>query len=239
MRLAVLDDNIIVCDHIVRLLSEEGHHVDQFLDAKSLLMALRRDSFDLLLVDWTLPESSGVDVLKWVRENLNPTPPMIMVTAKTRDEEIIAGLSEGADDYIIKPFQDDVFKARVGAILRRFTECSATKVIEHFGRHTFDASMRTVTLEGSVIESTPKEFALALLLFRNLHRPLSRNYIMESVWGYAPDMPSRTLDAHISQIRKRLGLLPENSLRLSSVYGFGYRLERTKHGSTPLEAKAA
>ena len=87
---------------------------------------------------------------------------------------------------------------------------------------------RTLTISGKPVVTTAKEFTLALLLFRNLARPLSRSYIMEAVWGHGPDMLSRTLDAHISQIRNRLGLRPENGLRLSSVYSFGYRLEQVE-----------
>lgn len=169
---------------------------------------------------------TGLEVLRWVRTNMDPAPPIIMITARVGEADIVAGLTSGADDYVTKPIQDDVLKARVEAVLRRTYGAQAKKTIELYGRHAFDVQARTLTIDGEPVVTTAKEFALALLLFRNLQRPLSRSYIMEAVWGHGPDIMSRTLDAHISQIRNRLGLRPDRGLRLSSVYSFGYRLER-------------
>ena len=225
MRLAILDDDAALGDYVARLMMNSGHQVQAFKDAKSMLKALRQDSFDLLLLDWVLPDSSGLDVLRWVGENLDPAPPTIMITVRGGEADIVSGLTAGADDYVVKPLRDSVLKARVEALLRRVYGSRSRGPIERFGRHVFDLHRRAVTIDGTTIATTAKEFALALLLFRNLSRPLSRNYILEAVWGSSRDTESRTLDAHISQIRSRLGLRPENGLRLSSVYGFGYRLE--------------
>jgi DNA-binding response OmpR family regulator len=226
MRLAILDEDRAFCAHVSNLMLKAGHLTLAFRNGKSMLQELRHDSFDLVLLDWSLRDTSGNEVLGWVREHLDPSPPVILITARVGENDIVAGLMAGADDYITKPIQDNVLKARVEAVLRRVYGRSGKRSTEVYGEHAFDVPQRKLTISGNLIVTTAKEFTLALLLFRNLARPLSRKYIMESVWGHGPDMMSRTLDAHISQIRGRLGLQPENGLRLSSVYSFGYRLEQ-------------
>jgi DNA-binding response OmpR family regulator len=228
MRVAILDDDSTLCSHVLRLMVDAGHAPSEFHSSKSILKALRQNSFDLLLLDWTLPDSSGIEVLSWVREHLDPSPPVIMITARVGENDIVAGLTAGADDYISKPIQDSVLKARVEAVLRRAYGGPGKRSIEVYGEYAFDVPQRTLKVSGQPVVTTAKEFTLALLMFRNLARPLSRGHIMEAVWGHGPDMMSRTLDAHISQIRGRLGLRPENGLRLSSVYSFGYRLEQVE-----------
>jgi DNA-binding response OmpR family regulator len=228
MRLAILDDDSAFCDYISKLMVGAGHTSSEFHDSKLMLKALRQNSFDLLLLDWGVPNSSGLEVLSWVREHLDPSPPVIMVTARIGENDIVAGLTAGADDYVCKPIQDNVLKARVEAVLRRVYGGPSKRSIEVYGEYAFDVPQRTLEVSGQPVATTAKEFTLALMLFRNLTRPLSRSYLMEAVWGHGPDMVSRTLDAHISQIRSRLGLRPENGLRLSSVHSFGYRLEQVE-----------
>ncbi len=239
MRLAILEDDHSIRTHVSALLGSSGHQVREFHEAKGMLKALRLDSFDLLLLDWSLPDKSGIEVLAWVKEHLDPAPPVIMITARTTEADIVTGLTAGADDYVTKPVQDEVLKARVDAVLRRVYRASARQKIEQYGHFAFDIEQHTLTSHGNPIAMTAKEFGLALLLFRNLHRPLSRDYIMDAVWGHSPDMVSRTLDAHVSQIRSRMALRPENGYRLSSVYSFGYRLEEIEGGHGALADEAA
>jgi len=121
---------------------------------------------------------------------------------------------------------DPVLSARIEALLRRSYGDQSERPIETFGSYVFDRQAGTVMVDGEPVVTTSKEFSLALLLFRNLNRALSRSHIMESVWGHSPDLVTRTLDAHISKIRVGLSLRPERGWRLSSVYSFGYRLEQ-------------
>lgn len=225
MRLAILDDDRELCAQVASLMRSGGHSCFEFHSGEALRRALRRESFDLLLLDWELPDLSGVDLLAWARSHLPAPPPVIMMTGRTDDGDIVQGLDVGADDYVTKPVVPAVLKARVDAVLRRSYGPVTTPRVESFGDHVFDPLAMTVTVRGTPVDVTAKEFGLALLLFRNLNRPLSRAHIMETVWGRNPDIPSRTLDAHVSQIRGRLGLRPEHGLRLASVYSFGYRLE--------------
>jgi DNA-binding response OmpR family regulator len=199
-----------------------------------MLRSLRRDVFDLLMLEWDLTDSRGSEVFAWVQDHLDPSPPTIIIGGPAAERDIVSGLTRGAADYILKPLQDDVLTGRVKALLRRVYGDMAKSSVERVGHYAFDIENQKITVAGVPVATTAKEFALALLLFRNLHRPLSRNQIVETVWGHASDPSSRTLDAHVSQIRNRLNIRPEHGFRLSSVYSFGYRLTQISPGALSL-----
>ena len=223
MRLAVLDDDRSLCADIAARLRRAGHGCFEFYTGESLRRALRSESFDLLLVDWNVADLSGSALLVWARANLPAPPPVVIMTEPGAPD----GVADGADDSLVKPVDLPLLENRVTTVLHRaYGGRTMTARVEAFGDHAFDQVAMTVTVAGTPVSLTAKEFGLALLLFRNLGRPLSRGHIMESVWGRMPDVPTRTLDAHVSQVRRHLGLRPENGFRLSSVYGFGYMLER-------------
>lgn len=232
MRLAILDDDRELCAQVASVMRNAGHACYEFHSGEALRRALRRESYDLLLLDSELPDLSGADLLAWARSTLPTPPPVIMLTGRAGDGDNGHGTHIGADDYVTKPVNTGVLTARVEAVLRRSYRHATAPRIENFGDHVFDPLGMTVTVRGTEVDVTAKEFGLALLLFRNINRPLSRAHIMEAVWGRSPDIPSRTLDAHVSQIRGRLGLRPENGLRLASVYSFGYRLEQIDSSTT-------
>lgn len=226
MRIATLDDDDAQTQAISRLLTQEGHVCWSFAAARALISALRQETFDLLVLDWNLPDLSGVEVIDWVRQNMEPPPPMLLLTARSAEEDVVAGLDAGADDYIVKPVQPAILVARVNALLRRTYPVQGPGAIEQFGEFSFNIPAKTVTTNDEVVALTAKEFTLALLLFRNTHRALSRSHILEAVWGRNPDLPTRTLDMHVSRVRTKLRLRPEHGYRLSPVYSYGYRLER-------------
>ena len=119
MRLAVLDDDKELCGQVAMLLRDAGHTCFEYHQGEALRRALRRESFDLLVMDWELPDVSGVELLAWARDNLNPSPPVIMLTGRTGYTDIVKGLDTGADDYVTKPFSSRELIARIRAILRR------------------------------------------------------------------------------------------------------------------------
>lgn len=232
MKVAVLDDDPLQVEAITAVVQNAGLRPTGFSRANALISALRRDTFDLLIVDWQLPDRSGLEVLAWARMNLDPTPPMLLVTSRADDEDVVAGLNAGADDYLSKPVSPQVLTARVKALLRRAYAPAASMGTETHAGVAFDASTETATRNGEAVVLTAKEFALARLLFRNLNRALSRAYIVEAIWGAEPTLTSRSLDMHVSRVRTKLGLRPENGFHLKPVYSYGYRLERL--GDAPL-----
>jgi DNA-binding response OmpR family regulator len=176
-------------------------------------------------LDWNVPDVSGLAVIHWVKNQLPKAPPILMLTSRTMEEDIVEALKAGADDYVIKPIQPAVLRARIEAVCRRAYPGALEAESERFGEYEFDARDKSVTVKGTQIALTAKEFALALMLFRNLHRTLSRTYILEALWGFSPDAQTRTLDAHISKVRTKLGLRSQSGYRLVPVYAYGYRLE--------------
>jgi DNA-binding response OmpR family regulator len=226
MRIAAVDDDETQLEEISRVIRGAGHICLPFSRPTPLLTTLRRESFDLLVIDWNMPEMSGQELMRWMHEHLSLPPPILMLTSRSSESDVVAGLEAGADDYVIKPFQPDVLVARISALLRRVTGVNRRDHIEVFEEYSFDAANEAVWISGKPVSLTSKEFALALLLFRNIHRPLSRAHLLEMAWGRNPTLPTRTLDMHISRVRTKLDLRPEHGFRLMPVYSFGYRLER-------------
>lgn len=225
MRIAILEDDLTLASYIEKSLNDGNHSCELFTDGEHLLRTLRRETFDILILDWNVPGRSGHEILLWMKENLDSCPPALMLTSRSAEEDIVAGLSAGADDYVVKPVAPVVLLARVNALARRAYPQAPPGGIETFGNYSFDTRSETVEFAGQPIMLTAKEFALALLLFRNIHRPLSRAYMFEALWGRNPDLPTRTLDAHISNVRTKLNLRPANGYKLAPIYAYGYRLE--------------
>lgn len=226
MRIAVLDDDSALLELVCSILNAAGHTCHPFVSGKEMLHQLRRESYDMLILDWQVPDLSGTEVLHWVREKLNPNLPVLFMTSRSGEDDIVTGLAAGADDYMIKPIRRGELVARVQALLRRAYPTQTTSETLQFGAYKFETRAGRVSLNDTPIEVTQKEFDLALLLFRNLGRPLSRAYILEAVWSRDIEIPSRTMDTHISRVRSKLELRPENGYRLAPVYSYGYRLEQ-------------
>lgn len=234
MRVAVLDDDKSQLTLVSTCLTSAGHHCHLFSEGKELLHHLRRESFDLLILDWQVPDLSGLEILQWVRKNVTQPVPVLFMTSRASEDDIVAALGAGADDYMVKPIRRAELVARAQALLRRAYPDQQPIEVLRFKDHAFDPRTAEATLSGTVVELTRKEFDLALLLFRNIGRPLSRSHIVEAVWGRDPDIPSRTMDTHISRVRTKLELRPERGYRLSPVYSYGYRLEQfTEQESEP------
>lgn len=226
MRIAVLDDDHSQTELVCQVLSTAGHSCHPFQSGKEMLNQMRRESFDMLIIDWQVPDLSGPEVLKWAREKLTAGLPVLFMTSRSGEDDIVAGLAAGADDYMIKPLRRGELLARVQALLRRAYPTQNVVEQIQFGNYTFETRTGRLTREGALIEVTQKEFELALLFFRNLGRPLSRAYILEAVWSRDIELPSRTMDTHVSRVRSKLQLRPENGFRLAPVYSYGYRLEQ-------------
>lgn len=234
MRCAVLDDDKAQTELVAKLLADTGYQCEVFHQGRNLVNRLRQDTFDLLVIDWNMPGMSGIEVLENVRHGQHSSLPVLMITSRADDEDVVTGLSAGADDYIVKPLNPVIFLARVDAALRRAQLNRPQKSSASFGVYTFDVPTETATVHGAAVKLTAKEMALAMMLFENMSRPLSRSYLLESIWGQSPEAETRTLDAHVSRIRAKLSLRAENGYRVLPVYSYGYRLEPT---NVPLSAQ--
>jgi DNA-binding response OmpR family regulator len=225
MKIAILDDDPVMLDAVATLLRAAGHDCDTYERGKALLDALRLAHYDMFVLDWNVPDISGLTVLDRIRNQLGSSAPCLMLTSRSLEEEVVAGLSAGADDYVAKPFQPAVLQARVMALGRRVKTAQGEDEAESYGPYSFDAKQRQLRVGDAEIVLTAKEFQLALFLFRNVDRAVSRQHVLESIWGLRADIPTRTLDIHIARLRSKLGLRAETGFQLVSVYGFGYRLE--------------
>lgn len=226
MRIAVLDNDPNQTDLVCQVLASNGHICHPFQSGKELLSQLQRESYDMLVMDWQVTDPNGVEILRRVKDKLALSLPVLFITGRSGEDDIVAGLAAGADDYMIKPIRRSELVARVQALLRRAYPITISNEQMVFSNYLFDTRSGRLSLAGKSIEITQKEFDLALLFFRNLGRPLSRAYILEAVWSRDIDIPSRTMDTHVSRVRTKLQLQRENGYRLFPVYSYGYCLEK-------------
>ncbi|QCP54483.1 response regulator transcription factor [Trinickia violacea] len=227
MRIAVLEDDPTQVDLVTQTLTAAGHTCYAFKEGKTLQKRLRRETFDLLVLDWIVPDMSGEAVLKWVRANQTEHRlPIVFLTCRDDEAGIAQVLNAGADDYVVKPVSGPVLCARIGSLLRRVYPVNVEAAVREFDQFSFDVKLKQAYVGNTPVSLTQKEFELALLLFLHLGRPLSRAHILDLVWKQATDILNRTIDTHISMLRTKLGLRPENGYRLAPIYGYGYRLER-------------
>lgn len=224
MRIAALDDDPLQLELLQQVATEAGHSCHSYLKGAALQQALRRESFDLLLVDWELPDSSGPDIVRWVREQISKEVPIVFVTHRSEEADIVEGLASGADDFMIKPIRAGELRARIAALLRRAYPLTAQSVLD-FGPYRFLTAINGIEMDGQPVEVTHREYTLALTLFQNQGRLLSRDHLREVVWGQNAEVQSRSLDTHVSRLRNLLNLRAGQPYAISAVYGYGYRLD--------------
>ncbi len=206
-------------------LENAGYNVRIYQDAADFRRKLGVESVDLLLLDWNLPDESGLDVLKWLRAEGHTRLPVIFLTARNDEADIIDGLKAGADDYLTKPARQGELLARVGAMLRRMGLVNEGSAVEDLPPFRIDFGKRRISLNDREVVLTEREFDLAAFLFRRRGRVVSRDALLEGVWNIRNDVATRTVDTHISRLRKKLELAGEHGWRLNAVYQHGYRLE--------------
>lgn len=227
MRIAIIEDDKAVSSQLVYSLTVEGDTCHIFGDAELFINALPRESFDACIVDLMLPGMDGKTLVRRLRERKNPVP-ILVLTANDSEDDVISALDAGADDYLVKPARAGELRARLKALVRRAGQHSPQEAIFEYDRFRFDLQRQTVQDTGRAVELTQKEFQLALLFLSNIGKPLSRGHIREAVWGRDSEVPSRTMDTHVSRVRSKLTLRPESGYLLAPVYSYGYRLEQLR-----------
>jgi two-component system response regulator RegX3 len=225
VRVALVEDDAQVGQLISMWLEEAGYQPMLFGTGAVFQRTAGRESFDLVILDWMLPDTTGDQLLVWLREKVDSRVPVVFVTARDSEEDIVRALQLGADDYLPKPVRQAELLARLQAVSRRVYGAGEAKGVLRFPPYELNLDSRTVLADGKPVELTQKEFDLALFMFRNAGRLLSRQHILETIWGHRGDVPTRTVDTHMSRIRAKLGLGAANAWRLSAIYNHGYRLE--------------
>ena len=227
MRIVALDDDLVQLDMLSKTMEAEGHACTTHSTGASLMKDLRRETYDLLILDWQLPDTSGPEVMRWIRDNVSQELSVLFITNRQGEADIVEGLDAGADDIMVKPLRVAELAARVRALLRRAYPAVSKGSVE-FGRYRFQADSRTLEVDGKAVELKNREYDLALFLFQNMGRLLSRDHLREIIWGQNADVISRSLDTHVSRLRTLLDLRPENGFVINAVYGVGYRFEAVK-----------
>jgi len=208
-------------------LANAEHSVDSCADAGTFLRSVRRESFDLYVLDWVLPDMSGIEVLEKLRSEMDDYTPVVIATAKDEERSIVRGLEAGADDYLVKPIRRAELIARVAAVLRRAAGGRPEQEKLDVSPYSLNVVKKTVSLHGERINLTNREFGLALFFFRNVGKMVSRNHLLEAIWGIEnKSISTRTVDTHVSRLRKKLELHEENGWALSAIYQHGYRMEK-------------
>jgi DNA-binding response OmpR family regulator len=221
----VVEDDKSVSQLIRLYLAQAGYKVIAAEDGLNGLRMALEESPDIVLLDLNLPGMDGIDVCRNVREESEV--PIIMVTARVEENDRLTGLDLGADDYVSKPFSPRELVARVNAVLRRTTRDTVKR--EESGNQVtagdvgIDLNRRSATVLGDEIELTPTEFRLLAYFIEGRGRTVSRDQIIENVFGYDFSGYDRTVDTHVSNLRKKLELANPNGQHLKTMYGVGYR----------------
>ena len=229
-RIALLEDDIAQAEMIAQWLHAAGYRCRQYADAHSFIREVWYESYDLFILDWELPDMSGIEVLSQLKSRNKGNIPVLFITHRDTERDIVKALNSGADDYISKPASREVTLVRIKALLRRGYRTFSNSSTLEVGAYKINKADSLVKLNDVPVNLTTTEYQLALILFSNMGRLLSRSYLMEAVWGDEPGQATRALDSHLSRLRRKLAITPENGCRLKAVYQQGYRLEKIDHG---------
>lgn len=225
MKIAFLEDDQTFASEITAILQSDGHDVDYFPSGRECLKALNGAKYDVAILDWEVPDMAGTEVLASLKIKGN-YPPVVFLTCRDSEEDVVSVIESGADDYIVKPPNPKVLLARINALYRRHHARLSSRDTSVYGDLKVDFDKRKFEIEGDPIKLTEKETDLALYFFSQMGVLLSRSHLTKVVWASSPDIDTRTIDVHVSHLRSKLKLLPPFGWRLISVYHQGYRLER-------------
>lgn len=217
IKILIVEDEKPISDLIALNLGAQGYSCTQVYDGMEAANLLENNNYDLILLDIMLPKVDGYELLEYIKP-LNI--PVIFITAKAALDDRVKGLTLGAEDYIVKPFQVVELLARVGVVLRRYNKASSELCFKNIKINT---ETKVATKNGEIIDLTPKELELLILLIRNVNLTLFRENIYETIWGSEYSGDTRTLDLHVQRLRKKANL----GGCLKTIYRVGYRLEDT------------
>ncbi len=220
MRLLLVEDDELLGDAVKTGLTQYGYVVDWLKDGEAALAALKTEGFELIILDLGLPKLSGLNLLQMIRQSGNATP-VIILTARESVEDRVKGLDCGADDYLVKPFDLNELSARIRALVRRSQgRADATLIYRNI---TLDPAAHTVMVDDEIVNVPRREFALLQKLLENTGQVLSREQLMQSLYGWEEDVDSNALEVHIHNLRKKL-----NAHFIRTIRGVGYMAEKAE-----------
>ena len=224
MKILVVDDEKLLVKGIKFNLENEGYTVDACYDGQTAVDMARAGGYDLIILDLMMPQKDGLEACQEIRSF--STVPIIMLTARSEDSDVLMGFESGADDYVTKPFNILMLKARVRALLRRAAMTAAPEA-EHSGvircgHISIDGRRRSAWKGDEPVELTMKEFDLILFLMKNPGKVYSRESLLDLVWGYDYQGDTRTVDVHIRRLREKLELDPAQPRYIVTKWGVGY-----------------
>lgn len=225
MNVLVVEDDIAISELLIKILSAKKHQVRAVDDGLDALETVNKEDFDLILLDLMLPGLNGIDILKRIRKNKIETP-VILLTAVGTSESIVEGLNAGADDYIVKPFKMDELNARINAVLRRGQKFEGLKnenELFQFRDIYLNDTTKKVKRSDKEIKLTSKEFNLLKYFMQNKNKVLSREKILEDVWGINFNIGTNVVDVYINYVRKKLRNDPQDKI-IETVVGMGYAM---------------
>ena len=228
MQIGILEDDHDQRDYLTLCLEAQGHELAGFERASQLLRALRERSFDLLIIDWQLPDACGMELTRTLRSEHGWRGLILFITASQGEEDVVHALQHGADDFLAKPIRPAELTARVEALGRRFVTSDTNYLqpkVAISDQYRIEPDEHTIWCGEEPVALTQREYQLASLLLRHVGELYSRAYLPEMIWGVNGDISTRTVDTHVSRLRRKLGLNGSRGLRLKSVYQYGYRLE--------------
>lgn len=227
-RILIAEDDEKQAELIRLYLEREGHAVVVTHDGRTALDQIRARQPDLIVLDWMMPGMDGLDVIRAVR--MDSDVPIIMLTARGSEDEMLLGLDLGADDYIKKPFSPRELAARVRTVMRRRVRAQNPEDIHRIGTLEIDALRHEVKVERRAVEVTPKEFAILEALARSPGRAFTRTQLLQKAFGFDYDGLERTVDVHVLNLRKKIEPDPASPTFLLTVYGVGYKMAEIDAG---------
>jgi DNA-binding response OmpR family regulator len=238
MRIAILETDRSQAFMLQQWLTAAGHVPHRYESGGELIRDVEDDGFDALLLNWSVPDSTGIEVLSHIRREMQSSVPVVLITSRTGEEDVVQALAAGADDYIAKPLRHRELLARLESVTRRTRNLLLIRKSFQIGRLRVDVAARRIFLNNMPVDLSAKDFDLAVFFLSNVGRLFSRSRISEAVWGSPALLRSRTLDTHVSRVRTKLWLTEANGWRLGAIYGQGYRLERLTATRTQLRIES-